>query len=250
MVVGKLHTMNIPLSPLQLTISNAILLGAGGLVISLLIVVYRLGQLNAKLDGLDSVSQLTGQLAMIDISKARSIPNNVSEMRNDLDDVVDEIGKFEGMAKSVDTIERSVTNIDFQGIERAIDQLVDGGLPTGNSVKYTLEEAGIDLVVSLTSADYEETEVSFKFEGNVGTRNLISPITEDDEFAEYEIDKFGREAGLHSVSPREIIGVVPTSDIDAVVDWVSRILELFDENYIELHQSKDEFDSRLEKNLK
>jgi len=50
---------------LQIELSNAILIGAAGVAISILFLFYRLGQLKSKLENLSEVTKLTGQIEMI-----------------------------------------------------------------------------------------------------------------------------------------------------------------------------------------
>lgn len=186
---------------------------------------------------------------MVDASKAATIPDNIQEMSSDVDEVRQQIDKMDDVKSSVTTIERSVTNIDFEGIERAIDSFVDGGLPTGNSVKYTLEEADVDVVISLTSIEEDHTEVNFRFEENVGARNLIESITDNEGLATFEKDLFGEEPGIFAISPRQIEAEVPSGDIEKIVSWAARLVDRFDEEYVHLHESKEEFDSLLENSL-
>jgi len=245
MIVLQMASISLPI---------ALLISAGGIILTLLVATWRissrLATVSTKLDGLDHVKELTGQLGMIDVGKAASVPDDISEMSDDIDEVAESVSTVDEVADSVDTIERSVTNIDFEGIELALDNLVDGGLPAGNSVKHELEEAGITVVISLSSLEDDETEVSFRFEENIGTRRLAEPITEDDELATFEKERFGAEPRLKAISPRQIEAVIPSSDMDAVVDWVAFMIEKFDEHYLDLRESKDEFDRQLEESLK
>lgn len=229
--------------------SASILLGAAGVALSIVILAYQVGQVKSKLDGLDDVSKLVGQLQMLDISKAAAIPDNVETMRDDLDEVNENVQQIDGMGESISTIERSVTNIDFEGIERAVDSFVDGGLPTGNSVEYTLERADIDVVISLSSMDEAETKVNFRFEENVGAQNLVDTLAADEQLAAYEESVFGKEPGVYAISPRQIEAEVPSEDMEKIVEWAAELVDKFDETYIELRESKDEFDSLLEQNL-
>lgn len=175
---------------LQIQLNVAILLGAAGVALSILFLTYRVGQLKSQLDNLSEVSKLTGQIEMIDASKAATIPDTIQEMRQDLTGMRRQVGKIDDVKSSAETIERSVTNIDFEGIENAIDSLVDGGLPTGNSVVYTLEEVGIDVIISLSAIEDDHTEVNFRFEENVGARNLVESVTDDEGLATFEQELF------------------------------------------------------------
>jgi len=226
------------------------LLAAGGVVLSILFLVYRVGQLKSQLDNLSEVSKLTGQIEMIDASKVVTIPDNIQQISDDLNGIRSQVDKIDNMKSSIMTIERSVTNIDFEGIEQAIDSFVDGGLPTGNSVEYTLKEAGIDVVISLSAIEDDHTEVNFRFEENVGARNLVESLTDDEGLATFERDLFGEEPGMYAISPRQIEVKVPSGDMEKIVSWAARLVEQFDDEYIRLHESKDEFDELLKKNLK
>ncbi len=187
---------------------------------------------------------------MIDASKAARIPDNIEQLGDDLRSVRDQVDDIDHMKSSVTTIERSVTNIDFEGIEQAIDSLVEGGLPTGNSVVYTLEEAGMDVVISLSAIENDHTEVNFRFEENIGARNLVESITDDEGLATFEQELFGEEPGIYAISPRQIEADVPSGDMEKIVNWAARLVKRFDEEYVHLHESKEEFDELLEKNLR
>lgn len=234
---------------LQVQLSNAILIGAAGVALSILFLTYRVGQLKSKLDGLSHVTKLTGQIEMIDASKAATVPDNIEHMRDDLESMRNEVSNIDDVKSSVTTIERSVTNIDFEGIELAIDSLVDGGLPTGNSVRYTLEEAGIDVVISLSAIEDDHTEVNFRFEENVGAKNLVDSVTDDEGMATFEKELFGEEPGIYAISPRQIEAEVPSGEMEKIVKWAARLVNRFDKEYIRLHESKDEFDELLESSL-
>jgi hypothetical protein len=235
---------------LQIQLNVAILLGAAGVALSILFLTYRVGQLKSQLDNLSEVSKLTGQIEMIDASKAATIPDTIQEMRQDLTGMRRQVGKIDDVKSSAETIERSVTNIDFEGIENAIDSLVDGGLPTGNSVVYTLEEVGIDVIISLSAIEDDHTEVNFRFEENVGARNLVESVTDDEGLATFEQELFGEEPRIYVISPRQIEASVPSGDMEKIVSWAARLVERLDIEYIRLHKSKEEFDELLEENLK
>jgi len=235
---------------LQIQLNVAILLGAAGVALSILFLTYRVGQLKSQLDNLSEVSKLTGQIEMIDASKAATIPDTIQEMRQDLTGMRRQVSKIDDVKSSAETIERSVTNIDFEGIENAIDSLVDGGLPTGNSVVYTLEEVGIDVIISLSAIEDDHTEVNFRFEENVGARNLVESVTDDEGLATFEQELFGEEPRIYVISPRQIEASVPSGDMEKIVSWAARLVERLDIEYIRLHKSKEEFDELLEENLK
>lgn len=232
---------------------GSVLIAAAGIVITVLVATWRvasrLSEVSTKLDGLDNVQKLTGQIEMIDAAKAARIPEDISSMRSDIDQVAENASEMTDMASSVDTIERSVTNIDFEGIELAVGTLVDGGLPAGNSVEHELRRSGVTVVVSLSSLEDDRTEVSVRFEENVGARELIEPLLYDDGLTAFELERFETEPNLHAVSPRQLEAVIPSGDLDAVVEWVTVVLDRLDENYVELHESRAEFDDRLEEHL-
>lgn len=238
---------------LPIGVSGALLIAAGGIILSLLLAAWRissaLSEVSTKLDGVNDVQKLTAQIEMTDASATATIPDDISAMRDDLDEVTENVSTVDQMVNSVDTIERSVTTIDFEGIEMAIDDLVDGGLPTGNSVEYELEESGVTVAISLSTMEDERTEVNFRFEENVGTRRLAEPIVEDEELQRMELELFGAEPELHAISPRQIEATVPSSGLDAVGDWAAFLARKFDEYYVELHESKSEFDRVLEDSL-
>lgn len=234
---------------LQTQLSNAILIGAGGVALSILFLVYRVGQLKSQLDNLGEVNKLTGQLELIDASKAATIPDNIDQMSDDLQSMRSQVDKVDSVKGSVETIERSVTHIDFEGIERAIDQFVEGGLPAGNSVEYTLEQADVDVVISLSAIEDDYTEVNFRFEENIGARNLLDSLTDDEGLATFEEDLFGEEPGIYAISPRQMEAEVPSGDIEKIVKWAARLVQRLDDEYVRLHESKDEFDELLEESL-
>lgn len=221
----------------EIPVSYSILLGAAGVILTLLGVSYKIGQLTNSLEGLDDVSKLSTQVETLvssfDVSRLTQIPS-------DIDDVRDSIGN----------IEEAVTSVDFREMQNKIEQILrgigDGGeLPTPNSVRYDLPESGSAVTISISGKSESAAQVNFRFDEDLKVRLLADLITEDEELSQLEMDLFGAEPSLRVPSPRQVNFVIPSGDIDAIAEWVPEMVERLDQYIVETADMEEEFDERV-----
>lgn len=211
----------------------------------------------------DDVERMTAGMERVteDVERVtddiEQVSRDVERMTAGVERVTEDVGRIaravdslESVDDSVDNIEAAVTAVDLKGIEQAVERLLadsfgDGSLPVGNSVRYTLRESGVDVVISLVAVGDEATRVNVRFDEEVRSGAISDLLADDEDLARVEADLFDGRSSTSVPSPRQINFTVPTSNVDAVTQWVPATVGRLDEYILETSASAAEFDERV-----
>lgn len=243
-------------------LSTALLISAAALAFSILVsavsVSYFLGKMNSKLSGLDEVDRLTTQIETFtrtfDAAAAGRAPQNIEDIKQDMDEITESIETLDGVDDSVNNIEAAITAVDLPGIQDAIEQLFtntfdEDSLPIGNSVQYTLDESGVEIAISLAAVGDDVTQVNIRFDKEVQIGSISEQLGKDTELAELEEGLFGRQPQIVVPSPRQLNYRIYSTDLDAVAEWVPEMVDRLDEYVVKTTESEQEFDEKVEEAL-
>lgn len=193
---------------------------------------YRLGQLSSKLDGLNNVDRLIGMLDGMDVGQLSRRIRHVSE---EIDD----------MSHSINTIEASIKRVDFQGLQAAVEELLDGGAHTGNSVEYTLPESEIDVVFSLSNRAPEKTIFEVRTSHGLEADTVQQQLTENNEKINRLTETVQTEFSIQSYAPYAFEVLIRTDDMDRISEFIEELVTIMDEIYKETRSLEDTFDERV-----
>lgn len=241
-------------------VSTGLFFTGASLLIGLLVVAWKLGAVaNGMNRAADNAAKLNGQLQTvtdsIDVQRAGSMPDNIEKITDDMEQITETVVSLEDVDDSVDNIEAAITAVDLKGIEEAVERLFtdsfgEDSLPIGNSVHYTLDESGIEVAISLAAMDEHATQVNFRFDKEIRTGAITDLLANDEELGQLEDRLFGEQSSIAVPSPRQLNFTVPTSDMDAITEWVPKMVDRMDDYILQTTESANEFDERVAEALK
>jgi len=241
--------------PSWINISTGLFFTAFSLLIGLIGVAWKLGAVaNGMNRAADNASELSGQLQTItdsiNVEQAGSVPKNVDQMTEGMEEINESIQQLQDVDRSVNNIEAAITAVDLPGIQKAIERLFtdnfdDENLPIGNSVHYELDQSDIEVAISLAAMGENMTQVNIRFSEEVQIGSITEQLSQDEYLAELEERLFGREPQILSPSPRQINYQIRSTDMDAIADWVPEMVDRLDNYVVKTTESEKEFDEKV-----